>query len=93
VLHPSTKATIDKWIEEAPEFRRIESEPLAQDAWEVRALEDDQVVYEEVELDTDEPSLYKLAAWCEKHAKFEPRPPVKASAPPMPVPATAFARR
>jgi hypothetical protein len=82
VLHPSTKAKIDQWIEEAPEFRRVESEPLAQDAWESKALEDDQVVFEEVELDTDEPTLYKLAAWCERQlkSKIEPRPPVKTSA-------------
>jgi len=44
------------------------------------------VVFEEVELDTDEPALYKLAAWCERQLKqkLEPRPPVKASAPPLP---------
>lgn len=84
MLHPSTKAKIEQWIEEAPEFRRVESEPLAQDAWESRALEDGQVVYEEVELDTDEPTLYKLAAWCERQLKIEPRPPVKAGAPPLP---------
>ncbi|HET7541119.1 MAG TPA: hypothetical protein VFK05_14675 [Polyangiaceae bacterium] len=93
MLHPSIKATIDHWIEEAPEFRRVESEPLADDAWEIRALEDDQVVYEDVELDTDEPTLYKLAAWCEKHSKLAPRPPVKAGAPPLPVPASGSARR
>jgi len=81
VLHSSTKAKIDQWIEEAPEFRRIESEPLAQDVWETRAVEDGQVVFEEVELDTDEPVLYKLATWCEQHMRLEPRPPVKASAP------------
>ncbi len=93
VLHPSTKATIDKWIDEAPEFRRIECEPLTQDAWETKALEDGQIVYEEVELDTDEPTLYKLAAWCELHTKLEPRPPVKAGAPPLPAPASAASRR
>jgi len=93
VLHPSTKATLDQWIEEAPEFRRIECEPLAQDAWEARALEDGQVVYEEVELDTDEPTLYKLAAWCKQHTKLEPRPPVKAGAQALPMPASASTRR
>ncbi|HYQ42201.1 MAG TPA: hypothetical protein VER11_09535 [Polyangiaceae bacterium] len=92
MLHPSTKAKIDQWIEEAPEFRRVESEPLAQDAWESKALEDGQVVYEEVELDTDEPTLYKLAAWCERQVKIAPRPPVKASAPP-PSAARAATRR
>jgi hypothetical protein len=46
VLHPSTKAKIDKWVEESPEFRRVESEPLAQYVWESKALEDGQVVFE-----------------------------------------------
>jgi hypothetical protein len=80
VLHPSTKQKIDRWIDEAPEFRRVESEPLANDVWESRALEDGQVVYEEVDLDTDEPVLLKLADWCERQTKVEPRPPVKVSA-------------
>ena len=77
MLHSSTRAKIDNWINEAPEFRRVESEPLANDAWETKALEDGQVVYEEVDLDTDEPVLYLLAQWCEQHTKLEPRPPVK----------------
>jgi len=95
VLHPSTKAKIDRWIEEAPEFRRVESEPLAQDAWESKALEDDQIVFEEVELDTDEPTLYKLAAWCERQmqSKIELRPPVKASVAPLPSTASGSTRR
>ena len=77
VLHPSTKAKIDNWVNAAPEFRRVESEPLANDAWETKAIEDGQVVYEEVDLDTDEPVLHRLATWCEQHTKVEPRPPVK----------------
>lgn len=93
MLHPSTKAKIEQWIEEAPEFRRVESEPLAQDAWESKALEDGQVVFEEVELDTDEPTLYKLAAWCERQLKVAPRPPVKTSAAPLPDSARAAGRR
>ena len=95
MLHPSTKAKIDRWIEEAPEFRRVQSEPLAQDAWESKALEDDQIVFEEVELDTDEPTLYKLAAWCERQlqSKIELRPPVKASVPPLPSTASGSTRR
>jgi len=78
VLHPSTRAKIERWIEEAPEFRRVESEPLSNDAWESRALEDGQVVFEEIELETDEPVLYRLAEWCERQIKILPRPPVKA---------------
>ncbi len=78
MLHPSTKQKIDNWINEAPEFRRVESEPLANDVWESKAIEDGQIVYEEVDLDTDEPVLFQLADWCERHTKFEPRPPVKA---------------
>jgi hypothetical protein len=93
VLHPSTKATIDQWIDEAPEFRRVETEPLAQDAWESKALEDGQVVFEEVEVDTDEPTLYKLAAWCERQLKIAPRPPVKTVAPPMSSAASIANRR
>ena len=93
MLHPSTKAKIEQWIAESPEFRRVESEPLSQDAWETKALEDGQVVFEEVELDTDEPVLYKLARWCEQHTKLELRPPVKANAPPMPTSVTAVTRR
>lgn len=81
MLHASTKAKIQRWIDQAPEFRRVESEPLSSDAWESKAIEDGQVVYEEIELDTDEPVLYRLAAWCEQHSKIDPRPPVKAGAP------------
>ena len=77
MIHPSNRAKIDQWINEAPEFRRVESEPLANDAWETKALEDGQVVYEEVDIDTDEPILSKLAAWCERQTKLAPRPPVK----------------
>jgi hypothetical protein len=77
VLHPSIQASIDNWINQAPDFRRIESEPLANDVWETRAIEGGQVVYEEVDLDTDTPVLSSLAAWCERQTKIEPRPPVK----------------
>jgi hypothetical protein len=79
VLHPSTQAKIQAWIEQAPEFRRVESEPLANDAWESKAIEDGQVVFEEVDLDTDEPVLRRLADWCERHTEVSPRPPVKTS--------------
>ena len=78
MLHPSTKAKIDRWINEAPEFRRVESEPLANDAWESKAIEDGAVVFEEVDLETDEPVLRLLAAWCDKQPKLEPRPLAKA---------------
>jgi len=80
VLHPSTKAKIDAWIDEAPEFRRVETEPLANDAWESRAIEDGQVVFEEVDVETDEPVLRRLAEWCARHTEAAPRPPVKAGA-------------
>jgi hypothetical protein len=78
VIAPSNRAQIDNWINEAPEFRRVETEPLANDAWESRAIEDGQVVFEEVEVDVDLPILRKLAAWCEEHTKIPARPPVKA---------------
>jgi hypothetical protein len=81
VLHPSTTAKIDRWLKEAPQLRRIESLPLANDAWETRALEGGQLVFEEVEVETDEPVLYQLAAWCDRQTKIQPRPPVKANGP------------
>lgn len=80
MLHSSVKAKIDAWVNEAPEFRRVETEPLANDAWESRAIEDGQVVFEEVDVDTDEPVLRRLAEWCSQHTLFAPRPPVKAGA-------------
>jgi len=80
VLHRSIKAQIDAWIAEAPEFRRVESEPLANDAWESRALEDGQVVFEEVDVDTDVPVLRRLGEWCAQHTKVALRPPVKSAA-------------
>jgi len=78
VLHASVKASIDRWVNESPEFRRVESEPLANDAWETKAIEDGAVVFEEVELDTDEPLMRLLAAWCDRQPKLEPRPLAKA---------------
>jgi hypothetical protein len=78
VIAPSNRTKIDNWINEAPEFRRIETEPLANDAWESRAVEDGQIVFEEVEVDADEPVLHRLANWCEQHTKTVAKPPVKA---------------
>jgi hypothetical protein len=56
----------------------FETEPLANDAWESRAVEDGQIVFEEVEVDADEPVLHRLASWCEQHTKAPAKPPVKA---------------
>jgi hypothetical protein len=78
VIAPSNRAKIDDWINEAPEFRQVETEPLASDAWEIRAIEDGQIVFEDAEVDTDEPVLHRLATWCEQHTKGPVRPPVKA---------------
>jgi hypothetical protein len=78
VIHPANRAKIDNWISEAPEFRKVETEPLANDAFEIRALEDGQIVFEYSEVDTDEPLLRRLANWCEQHTKIPARPPVKA---------------
>jgi len=80
VLHHSTVAKIEAWINEAPEFRRVETEPIANDVWESRALEDGQVVFEEVDVDTDVPVLRRLGEWCARHTRIAPRPPVKAAA-------------
>jgi hypothetical protein len=77
VLAPATRAKIENWINEAPEFRKVETEPLANDAWETKAIEDGQVVFEEVDVETDEPVLNRLAAWCELHTKISAKPPVK----------------
>lgn len=78
MIAPANRAKIDAWINEAPEFRKVETEPLANDAWEIRALEDGQVVFEDAEVDTDEPVLRRLANWCEAHTKPVAKPPVKA---------------
>jgi hypothetical protein len=78
VIAPANRAKIDDWINEAPEFRKVEIEPLANDAWEIRAVEDGQPVFEDAEVDTDEPVLRRLAAWCEQHTKVSPKPLAKA---------------
>jgi hypothetical protein len=78
VIAPANRAKIENWINEAPEFRRVETEPLANDAWEVRALEDGRVVFEDSEVDVDQPLLRRLATWCEQHTKLPIKPPVKA---------------
>ncbi len=78
LISPANRARIDNWINEAPEFRTVETEPLANDAWESRALEDGQIVFEEVEVDADTPIMRRLAAWCEEHTKPPVKPIVKA---------------
>jgi hypothetical protein len=85
VVAPANRVKIESWLNEAPEFRRVETEPLANDAFEIRAIEDGQIVFEDAEVDTDEPILRRLADWCEQHMKRPARPPVKvgtASEPP-----------
>ena len=77
MLSDQNRVRIDAWIADSPEFRRVESEPLANDAWETKAIEDGQVVFEEVDVETDAPVLNLLAAWCERHTKVAPKPPVK----------------
>jgi hypothetical protein len=77
VLHSSVKAKIEAWIDEAPDLRRVEIEPLASDAWESRAIEGGQVLFEEVDVETDEPVLRRLGEWCAQQLKLAPRPPVK----------------
>ena len=74
----ANRARIDNWINEAPDFRKVETEPLANDAWESRAVEDGQIVFEEVEVDVDSPILRRLAAWCEEHTKAPVKPLAKA---------------
>jgi uncharacterized protein (DUF2235 family) len=80
VVAPSSRAKIDRWINEAPDYRKVETEPLANDAWESRAVEDGQIVFEEVEVDVDSPILRRLADWCEQHTKRPVKPLAKTSA-------------
>ena len=80
VIAPANRAKIDDWINEAPEFRRVETEPLANDAWEIRAIEDGQVVFADAEVDTDVPTLHRVASWCEQHTQRPIKAPVKAGA-------------
>jgi hypothetical protein len=84
VIAPANRAKIENWINEAPELRRVETEPLANDAFEIRALEDGQIVFQDAEVDTDEPILRRLANWCEQHTKPSAKPPVKAGSAPEP---------
>ena len=86
MIDPGNRAKIDDWINEAPELRKVETEPLANDAWEIRVTEDGQVVFADAEVDTDEPLLRRVANWCEQHTKVSAKPPVKAGAAPEPAP-------
>src|ERR1041384_1169895 len=86
LIASADRASIDRWIAEAPEFRKVETEPLANDAWESRAMEDGQIVFEEVEGDADAPIMRHLAAWCEQQTKRLIKPPVKTGSVPEPAP-------
>lgn len=79
MIASADRAKIDGWISEAPDYRKVETEPLEECVgWESRAIEDGEIMFEEVEEDADEPLLRELAAWCERHTKVSARPPVKA---------------
>jgi hypothetical protein len=79
MISDSNREKIDGWIAGAPDLRRVESTQI-HCGWESIATEDGEHVYEEVDIDTDEPILNLLAAWCERQTKkLEPRPPVKTS--------------
>lgn len=80
VIAPVNRAKIDNWINEEPEFRNVETEPLANDPWEIRAIEDGQIVFEDAEVDIDEPILLRLADWFERQTRPLVKPPVKAGA-------------
>ena len=92
MIAPSNRAKIDNWINEAPDFRKVETEPLANDAWESRALEDGQIVFEEVEVEVDSPILRRLADWCEQHTHPLAKPPVKAGTATQPTPLRRWAK-
>lgn len=93
MLHPSIQAKIDHWLSHAPQARRITSEPLSNDVWETKALENGRVVYEEVDLDTDAPVLRQLAAWCERQVALEARPLAKTTGAEPPLSAKAANHR
>lgn len=77
-MNSADRATIDGWINEAPDYRKVESEPLEECVgWRSRAIEDGELMFEEVEEDADEPLLKELAAWCGQHTKRAGKPPVK----------------
>lgn len=92
VIDPGNRAKIDNWVNEAPEYRKVEVEPLASDAWEIRVIEDGQVVFANAEVDTDEPLLRRVADWCEQHTKLPVKPPVKAGSAPKPPPLRRVAK-
>jgi hypothetical protein len=92
LIATADRAKIDRWIAEAPDFRKVETEPLANDAWESRALEDGQIVFEEVEVDADTPILRRLAAWCEQQTKPLVKPPVKTGRASEPAPLKRWAK-
>lgn len=79
MIAAADRERIDGWINEAPDYRKVETEPLEESVgWESRAIEDGEVVFEELEEDAEEPQLRQLAAWCERHTKRRAKPPVKA---------------
>jgi hypothetical protein len=78
MIDESNRAKIDRWIAGAPDFRIVESNPTHH-GWESVAREDGEIVYEELDVGTEEPLLDLMAAWCERQTKIEPRPPVKTS--------------
>lgn len=93
LIASADRARIDRWIAESPDFRKVETEPLANDAWESRALEDGQVMFEEVEVDADSPIMRRLAAWCDQQTKRVAKPPVKTSRAIEPAPLKSLAKQ
>jgi len=92
LIAAADRAKIDRWIAEAPDFRKVETEPLANDAWQSRAMEDGQIVFEEVEVEADTPILRRLAAWCEQQTKRLVKPPVKTGRASEPAPLARCAK-
>jgi hypothetical protein len=79
MIDESNREKIDRWIAGAPEFRVVESN-RTHHGWKSVAREDGEIMYEELDLATDEPLLSSMAAWCERQTnQVEPRPPVKTS--------------
>lgn len=87
MIASSDRATIDGWIDEAPEYRKVETEPLEESVgWRSRAIEDGELMFEELEVDAEQPLLRELAAWCGQHTKRAGKPPVKVRHDEEPVP-------
>jgi hypothetical protein len=97
IVNSADRAIIDGWISEAPDYRKVETEPLEECVgWRSRAIEDGELMFEELEEDAEKPLLHELAAWCGQHTKRAGKPPVKVrhdeESAPLPLPSRISGR-